>query len=457
MRSIAEGDRRIRWLLMAWVVVLIAAGLFGVSAIQGDLTAEAQTALHEAGIQLAAVEFEGRDAVLTGVAGERTEAEEIVAGITGVRNVRWVAVDPASTVATGSETTPESVPVSTTTTTTTEPPRTTVPQTTAPDGLSWLTANLSAGTLTVAGTIPDAEAAGQLAYVTDLVYAPFLVNQVEVDDTVTLASWVPNVANIAAVLPIVGESSVEVAGEKAIVRGYPPTEERAAQLAGALQQALGPDVELTTDFTITGLEPPVVAADAPGDGKLYLTGTMPSQEVADMIAGIGVQVFGAENVVNDLVVAEGIDTTFSLFRLPLTFPLFQPVPQWNITIVDDLITGNLRGGATFASGSARLSPELEQILPIGAGILSRNPTLVMTVEGHTDSRGSEATNMALSIARANAAADWLIAAGIQPERIFAVGLGESSPIADNKTAAGRAKNRRVEFILGPPEAQGGSS
>ena len=132
------------------------------------------------------------------------------------------------------------------------------------------------------------------------------------------------------------------------------------------------------------------------------------------------------------------------------------MPQWNITIVDDLITGNLRGGATFASGSAKLSPELEQILPIAAGILSRNPTLVITVEGHTDSLGSDATNMALSVARAEAAANWLIAAGIQPERIFAVGRGEGSPIADNKTAAGRAKNRRVEFILGPPQEQGGN-
>ena len=456
MRSIAEGDRRVRWLLMAWVVVLIAASLVGISAIQGDLTAEAQTALGEAGITVAAVEFEGRDAVLTGSSSQQAKAEEVVAGITGVRTVRWVAVDPASTIAADSESSSEAAPTSTTTTTATLAPTTTLPPTTAPDGVSWFNANLSAGTLTMVGAIPDAEAAGRLAYVTDLIYAPFLDDQVEVDDTVTGASWVPNLANIAAMLAIVGESSLEVAGDKAIVRGYPPTEERAAQLAGALQQALGPDVELATDFTITGLEPPVVVADAPGDGKLYLTGTMPSQEVADMIAGIGVQVFGAENVVNDLEVAEGIDTTFSLFRLPLTFPLFQPVPQWNITIVDDLITGNLRGGATFASGSSKLSPELEQILPIAAGILSRNPTLVITVEGHTDSLGSDATNMALSIARADAAANWLIAAGIPPERIFAVGLGEGSPIADNKTAAGRAKNRRVEFILGPPQDQGGN-
>ena len=320
MRSIAEGNRRVRWLLMVWVVVLIAASLVGISSIQGDLTAEAQAALDEAGITIAAVEFEGRNAVLSGSTSQQAGAEEVVAGIAGVRTVRWVAVDQASTVAAGSESTTGPTPTSTTTITTTLAPTTTLPPTTAPDGVSWFNANLSAGTLTMAGAIPDPEAAGRLAFVTDLVYAPYLDNQVEVDDTVAAASWVPNIATVSAMLAIVGESSLEVAGEKAIVRGYPPTKERAAQLAGALQQALGPDVELTTDFTITGLEPPVVAADAPGDGKLYLTGTMPSQEVADMIAGIGVQVFGVENVVNDLEVAEGIDTTFSLFRLPLTFP-----------------------------------------------------------------------------------------------------------------------------------------
>ena len=76
---------------------------------------------------------------------------------------------------------------------------------------------------------------------------------------------------------------------------------------------------------------------------------------------------------------------------------------------------------------------------------------MITVEGYTDSVGSEATNMALSEARAQAAKNWFVAAGIDPARVFAIGYGEARPIGDNATEEGRAQNRRIEFRLGPPE------
>ena len=159
--------------------------------------------------------------------------------------------------------------------------------------------------------------------------------------------------------------------------------------------------------------------------------------------------FGADAVDNQLVVGENIDTTFSLFRLPLTFVAFKPVPIWQVTIDDDLITGALRGGATFPFGSSELTPEIEALMPVAAGILARNPTLGMVIEGHTDDSGSEGFNMRLSVARAEAARQWLIEAGIEPERVLAVGYGEERPIADNETEEGQAENRRVEFVLGP--------
>jgi outer membrane protein OmpA-like peptidoglycan-associated protein len=90
-------------------------------------------------------------------------------------------------------------------------------------------------------------------------------------------------------------------------------------------------------------------------------------------------------------------------------------------------------------------------MPVGAGILTRNPTLVITVEGHTDSVGSAESNQLLSVARAESAKQWFIEAGIDPARVFAVGYGETRPIADNETPEGRAQNRRIEFRLGPPE------
>jgi OOP family OmpA-OmpF porin len=65
--------------------------------------------------------------------------------------------------------------------------------------------------------------------------------------------------------------------------------------------------------------------------------------------------------------------------------------------------------------------------------------------GHTDAVGTDQYNMRLSLRRANAVRDYLIAGGISASRIRAEGFGESQPVASNETAEGRAQNRRVEL------------
>jgi OOP family OmpA-OmpF porin len=77
--------------------------------------------------------------------------------------------------------------------------------------------------------------------------------------------------------------------------------------------------------------------------------------------------------------------------------------------------------------------------------LGANPSSPVTVEGHTDSIGSNQYNQKLSERRANAVRQYLIEKGIASSRIQVIGYGEERPIADNKTAEGRAKNRRAEF------------
>ena len=67
------------------------------------------------------------------------------------------------------------------------------------------------------------------------------------------------------------------------------------------------------------------------------------------------------------------------------------------------------------------------------------------ISGHTDSVGSDDTNIQLSQRRAEAVADYLVKAGISPEHLNAVGYGKTRPIASNDTEEGRAQNRRIEF------------
>jgi outer membrane protein OmpA-like peptidoglycan-associated protein len=75
------------------------------------------------------------------------------------------------------------------------------------------------------------------------------------------------------------------------------------------------------------------------------------------------------------------------------------------------------------------------------------PTMQVQLEGHTDSTGDAAANKQLSVGRANAIRDLLVAAGVDTSRITTAGHGADKPIASNDTDEGRAKNRRTELVV----------
>ncbi len=103
--------------------------------------------------------------------------------------------------------------------------------------------------------------------------------------------------------------------------------------------------------------------------------------------------------------------------------------------------------AHFKSGSLKISasdkPTLDQVIEI----LKQYPQYKVRVEGHTDSVGRAESNLKLSEKRAKSVFDYLVKNGIASERLKCLGFGETKPISSNKTAGGRAKNRRVEFVI----------
>lgn len=102
-------------------------------------------------------------------------------------------------------------------------------------------------------------------------------------------------------------------------------------------------------------------------------------------------------------------------------------------------------GVTFASGSAVISPASLAALDRLAEQLQDRPDLKLEVAGHTDSTGSAQVNRALSQRRADAVMAHLVSRGVPAANLVAKGYGPDEPVADNGTAAGRAKNRRVEL------------
>ena len=97
----------------------------------------------------------------------------------------------------------------------------------------------------------------------------------------------------------------------------------------------------------------------------------------------------------------------------------------------------------FESNSDRLLPSASGVLNDAAATLLKNPTIKVEVAGHTDSDGAAAYNESLSARRATTVRDYLASKGVAMDRMTTRGYGESEPIADNGTRAGKAQNRRV--------------
>jgi OOP family OmpA-OmpF porin len=107
-------------------------------------------------------------------------------------------------------------------------------------------------------------------------------------------------------------------------------------------------------------------------------------------------------------------------------------------------------GLTFGSGKADIKPEARPLLEKVYQASDVFPRSQIVIEGHTDSYGSDDTNLALSRRRAQAVKDYLSSQfGVAAFRISAVGYGETRPIANNETAQGRARNRRIDVRIEP--------
>ena len=186
------------------------------------------------------------------------------------------------------------------------------------------------------------------------------------------------------------------------------------------------DTPLTVHFTATstgGCEPVTYAWDF-GDGATS-TDQNPSHTYAN-----------AGSVAPSLTVtdAKGVAVKKAAPAVTATSP-FIPTPEKPIVLE----------GVHFQTNKAVLLPESSAILDRVAESLIAHPEVIIEVGGHSDSDGSDASNLKLSTKRANAVRDYLIKKGVPASQMTAKGYGETQPISDNKTPEGKAMNRRVEL------------
>ena len=120
----------------------------------------------------------------------------------------------------------------------------------------------------------------------------------------------------------------------------------------------------------------------------------------------------------------------------------------NVTqTTDNQLKLEIPSDISFDSGRYDIKPNLRPILDRFATTLNQNTVTTVRIIGHTDSAGSDALNAPLSVNRAAATRDYLVARGVAVSRISIDGRGSHEPVADNSTPAGRAMNRRVEIFV----------
>ena len=123
------------------------------------------------------------------------------------------------------------------------------------------------------------------------------------------------------------------------------------------------------------------------------------------------------------------------------------VPDAKVERVGEGIVVEFSSSVLFGFDKASLSAEAKSNLNKLVTVLNTYPDTDIQIQGHTDSKGTEAYNQKLSVYRASAVSDYLRGSGINTNRISIKGFGETVPKYNNDTENGRSQNRRVEFLI----------
>ncbi len=209
-----------------------------------------------------------------------------------------------------------------------------------------------------------------------------------------------------------------------------PMRRHLAVIGGTEADALSVASDLPSDF-ITSADAGTRALGLLADGVFGLDGTT------------WVFVGRAENEETRVAALAALRAAPAFDRWQTSVTLLPP-----LEVCRDKVTAfAARNAILFQSGSAAMAAESIPAIDELAGYLALCPEASVNVEGHTDADGEAEANLALSVARAEAVVDALILRGVGPERLYAIGYGESLPVAENETRAGKQANRRIAFTL----------
>ncbi len=272
----------------------------------------------------------------------------------------------------------------------------------------------------------------------------------------------PTTTAVAAAGP--ADVGVDYDGSAITLTGTVLTEDQRQTLVAAAGELVGPD-NVTDQLEVSDLAEATPGADdrvadlsaamagfgglssataTLTDTDLTVSGVAPDQAAADIASELttGATSVGATADIS-VPAAEPTQTTAP----PASASIDVEVASLQAEL--DRLAEQIRTTVVFTTSSAELTPEARTTLDEVVAAMQRYTQPVVEISGHTDSRGSESSNQALSQARAQSVVDYVASQGIDISRLNARGAGETEPVGPNETDEGRALNRRVQFAARP--------